>query len=189
MMDTDEDMRTMIKLKAADNNEVFEISLKAAQISNMIVNSYEQNDDDDDDGAIDAKPLEFPKISGGCLKKVVEFMKYHDEKEKFKDIPFPFPNQSLREFLKETPWYSNFVSKENLGEGELGKRMLFQLVTAADYLDIKPLLNLTTYKMFSDMNGKSFKEMSDYLGLESETESPDSSMDSARQRKRTRTES
>lgn len=52
-------------------------------------------------------------------------------------------------------WYQDFVADENLN-----KEMLFDLLTAANYMGIKPLLDLTCLKVTFQLTGKNAEEVS-----------------------------
>jgi S-phase kinase-associated protein 1 len=52
-------------------------------------------------------------------------------------------------------WYQNFVADENLT-----REMLFDLLTAANYMGIKPLLDLTCLKVTFQLTGKNAEEVS-----------------------------
>jgi len=161
---TDDD--TMIKLKSAvdENGEfkVFEISLAAARMSDLVSDAagdYEADDDDEDDD--DKKPLEIEitRVKGPCLAKVVDFMK-HYKGEKMKTIPTPLGGSSFNEVMDQE-WYQEFVSDANLG----GNDMLFDLLTSANFMGIKELLDLCCLKVTFQLTGKSADEIRDILRL------------------------
>jgi S-phase kinase-associated protein 1 len=52
-------------------------------------------------------------------------------------------------------WYQDFVSDDNLS-----REMLFDLLTAANYMGIKPLLDLTCLKVTFQLTGKNAEEVS-----------------------------
>ena len=52
-------------------------------------------------------------------------------------------------------WYQDFVADENLN-----REMLFDLLTAANYMGIKPLLDLTCLKVTFQLTGKNAEEVS-----------------------------
>jgi S-phase kinase-associated protein 1 len=52
-------------------------------------------------------------------------------------------------------WYQDFVADENLS-----REMLFDLLTAANFLGIKPLLDLTCLKVTFQLTGKNAEEVS-----------------------------
>ena len=51
-------------------------------------------------------------------------------------------------------WYQEFVADENLS-----REMLFDLLTAANYMGIKPLLDLTCLKVTFQLTGKNAEEV------------------------------
>ena len=55
-------------------------------------------------------------------------------------------------------WYQEFVSDENLS-----REMLFDLLTAANYMGIKPLLDLTCLKVTFQLTGKNAEEVRNVL--------------------------
>jgi S-phase kinase-associated protein 1 len=57
-------------------------------------------------------------------------------------------------------WYQDFVADENLN-----REMLFDLLTAANYMGIKPLLDLTCLKVTFQLTGKNAEEVSNIEGV------------------------
>lgn len=57
-------------------------------------------------------------------------------------------------------WYRNFVSDTNMN-----KDMLFEVLTAANYMGIKPLLDLACLKVTFHLNGKNAEEIRNILRL------------------------
>lgn len=51
-------------------------------------------------------------------------------------------------------WYQQFVSDENMSQD-----MLFELLTAANFMGIKPLLDLTCLKVTFQLTGKNADEV------------------------------
>jgi len=163
-MNTDKDDATMIKLKSMpDENgkvEVFEISVAAAQISELVRDAAGEEHDDDDDDNGEAIEIDISRVKGPCLAKVVGFMK-HYHKEKMKEIPTPLGGNSFNEVMDQE-WYQNFVSDENLGPDNT---MLFDLLTAANFMGIKELLDLSCLKVTFQLTGKSADEIREILHL------------------------
>ena len=58
-------------------------------------------------------------------------------------------------------WYQDFVSDDNLE----GNDMLFDLLTAANFMGIKKLLDLSCLKVTFQLTGKSADEIRDILRL------------------------
>ena len=57
-------------------------------------------------------------------------------------------------------WCRNFVAQENLDDDTL-----FDLLTAANYMGIKPLLDLACLKITFKLNGKDAEEIRQILNL------------------------
>jgi S-phase kinase-associated protein 1 len=87
--------------------------------------------------------IPLPNVRGMILKKVVEFMEYHHENP-MKEIEKPLKSANMRDVVME--WDANFV--------EVDQETLFELILAANYMDIKPLLDLTCAKVASMLKGK-----------------------------------
>ncbi|CAN1759301.1 SKP1-like protein 4 [Linum perenne] len=127
-----------LTLKSSDG-ETFEVSEAVASKSKMIKNMI---DDDCADGTIPVA-----NVTGKVMAKVIEYCKKHvDEEEKQKDIiPAAAANP-----LKD--WDGKFVK-------ELSMEMLFDVTLAANYLDIKELLDLACEYIASMMKGKEPEEI------------------------------
>ena len=91
------------------------------------------------------------------LNKIIEFCK------KYKDEPMtkiwkPLKSNKMNEIVSD--WYSDFVDVE--------QSVLFELILAANYMDIKPLLDLTCAKVASTIKGKTPEEIRHTFGVDSE---------------------
>lgn len=162
------DSEPMIKLRSMPDekgvSEVFEVSYAAAQISDLVKDATgdHEDDDEDDDGNEDntAREVDVPRVRAPCLKLVVDFMKHHHV-ERMKEIPTPLGGSSFNEVMDQE-WYQNFVSDENLGNNN---DMLFDLLTAANFMGIKELLDLSCLKVTFQLTGKSAEEIREILRL------------------------
>lgn len=97
-------------------------------------------DEDDED---DKQDIPLPNVKSQILGKVLEFCKYY-VKEPMINIPKPLPSVDMREVVGE--WYANYVKVEH--------EVLIQIMIAANYMDIEPLLDLTTATVASYINGQ-----------------------------------
>jgi S-phase kinase-associated protein 1 len=94
------------------------------------------------------------------LKKVVDFLEYHSDSEHgFKEIPQPLPSANLSDFLFE--WDCKFVD-------DLTQDELFEIILAANYLEVKTLLTLACAKVASLMKGKTPEEIRKKFGIKSD---------------------
>ena len=87
-------------------------------------------DDDDDDEEVREIPL--PNVKDAVLTKVIEYCTHYLE-EAMTPIQTPLKSSKIEDIVQ--PWYADFVKVE--------QALLFELVTAANFMDIKPLLDLT----------------------------------------------
>jgi len=102
----------------------------------------------DDDGDDDAKDVPLPMVKSEILAKVIEFMRHYKD-EPMADIEKPLKSGNMQEVVQE--WYANFVNVE--------QSILFELILAANYMDIKPLLDLTCATVASLIKGKTPDEI------------------------------
>merc|ERR1712066_55623 len=80
----------------------------------------------------------------GILEKVIDYMVYHQGNPP-KEIEKPLKSQNMRDVCSE--WDANFI--------EVDQETLFELILAANYMDVKALLDLTCAKVASMIKGKS----------------------------------
>ena len=128
----------MIKLQPSDNSaEIREVSRKSIIMSKTIENML--NDLADDDNNV----IPLSNVNLLMLEKVIEYCNYHTEN----------PLKSVDDKVTEDiiPWDIKFC--------ELDQQTLFELILAANFLDIKPLLDLTCKTVANMIKGKSPEEI------------------------------
>ena len=104
-------------------------------MSQLVADTFEEDDEDDSDSDDDndnAKTVSLPKVSSEILKKVVEYFKHYQE-EAMTPISSPLKSARLEDMVQE--WYVQYV--------DVDEKTLFDLVSASNFMDIKPLLDLT----------------------------------------------
>ena len=111
--------------------------------------------DDEDDETPTTIPL--PNVSSDVLHKVISFCDHH-QTEPMTPITTPLRSDVLKDLVQE--WYASFV--------DVNKEMLFGLVAAANYLDIKQLLDLTCLAVSILIKGKSAQELRDMFNISAE---------------------
>jgi S-phase kinase-associated protein 1 len=128
----DENQRIM-KLKSVEG-ELFSISIKACKHSGLLTKIVE--------GHSPADEIPFIAVKSHVLIKVIEFLVKYDE-----DQPY------LKNNMDEIPiqWASEFI--------DVNQEILFDLILAANYMDIKPLLEISSTKVACMMKGKSTEEI------------------------------
>mmetsp|Transcript_13109 Transcript_13109/g.36207 ORF Transcript_13109/g.36207 Transcript_13109/m.36207 type:complete len:168 (-) Transcript_13109:587-1090(-) len=144
----DDDDNRIVKLTSKDGKD-FEITAKAAQLSDLAKDTLEGSDKVD---------VDILRVDSSCLEMVIEFLKHHDI-EAMKEIGTPLKGSTFEEIMDQA-WYQNFVSDESIS-----REMLFELLTAANYMGIKPLLDLVCLKITFQLTGKSAEEIRTILNL------------------------
>lgn len=150
MADEDDDRGLDDEIEAAENEitltlqshekDEFTLKKRVALQSELVKTMWEG------DKAETTIPV--PNVRTSTLKRVVEFMEYHHN-VKAKEIEKPLKSANMHEVVPE--WDANFV--------EMDQESLFELILAANYMDIKPLLDLTCAKVASMIKGKTPEEI------------------------------
>ena len=113
-----------------------------------LVKSMMDEDADDDDDAGSPTEIPLPNVKAQVLRKVIEFCEHHLE-EPMTEIEKPLKSQNMGDVVQS--WYAEFVNLEQV--------LLFELILAANYMDIKPLLDLTCATVASMIKGKTPDEI------------------------------
>lgn len=133
----------------------FEVPLKVAQMSDLVktmVDPDELEEDDEDDHEV---PL--VNVKRHVLQKVIEYCNHHVDSPP-KEITKPLTSSDLSVLVSE--WDSKFVAVD--------QELLFELILAANYMDIKPLLDLTCAKVASMIKGKTPEEIRRTFNIEND---------------------
>ena len=126
-----------IKLQSSDG-EVFSVDVEIAKQSVTIKTMLEDLGMEDGDEVV---PL--PNINAAILKKVIQWSTYH------KDDPPQPEAESTNDIIS---WDSDFL--------KVDQGTIFELTLAANYLDIKGLLDVTCKTVANNMiKGKSVEEL------------------------------
>jgi len=129
-----------VKLRSSDE-QVFEVSEEVAVQSLTLKNMI------DDTGTDTVIPL--PNVTGSILSKVIEYCKFHVAAEKKVgtggDEKPAKPDEEVKNFDAE------FV--------KVDQGTLFELILAANYLNIKSLLDLTCQTVANMIKGKTPEEI------------------------------
>jgi S-phase kinase-associated protein 1 len=90
-------------------------------------------DDDDEEEATTTKEFPMANVSTETLKKAIAFCEHYKE-EQMTPIQKPIMGDTLDDLVQ--PWYAEYINVED--------GVLFELTKAANYMNIEPLLALTT---------------------------------------------
>ena len=138
----------LITLVSSDNQKI-DIDTESAQKSNLLkglISDYNGNQD----------PIQLPDIKYDILKKVVDYLTYYKGKTP-KDIPKPMPSGNLSEVIDD--WDVKFINSIDLDS-------VFDLINAANYMDIPSLIDLSCAKIASLMKGKTAQEIRTMFNIE-----------------------
>jgi len=144
-----------IKLVSKDGKE-FSVEKKFAFISNLVKTSM-----DSDASATD---LPMPGVKGDILKYVSEYMSYHRGSEP-PIIEKPLRSKVMKDVCKDA-WDADFIDK--IAEN---RQQLYDLILAANYMDIKSLLHLGCAKVASLIKGQPLEKIKDILQKGTKNES------------------
>eukprot|EP00591_Stephanopyxis_turris_P012013 CAMPEP_0195517626 /NCGR_PEP_ID=MMETSP0794_2-20130614/11099_1 /TAXON_ID=515487 /ORGANISM="Stephanopyxis turris, Strain CCMP 815" /LENGTH=172 /DNA_ID=CAMNT_0040646457 /DNA_START=45 /DNA_END=563 /DNA_ORIENTATION=- len=116
------------------------VPVSIAKLSKLVETTI---DDDESDEEVHEIPL--PNVKGSVLAKVIEFCTHYKTVEVMNEIQAPLKSNKIEEIVQK--WYADFVKVEQV--------LLFELVTAANFMDIKPLLDVTVLAVAIMIKGKS----------------------------------
>ena len=131
-----------VKLQPSDDEKAtVEVPIEAAHMSTTIKNML-------DDLGEDASGIDIPlhNVTAKVLNKVVEYCTYHVENPVKAD-----DKKDDKNTADILPWDQKFC--------EVDQATLFELILAANYLDIKPLLDLTCKTVANMIKGKTPEEI------------------------------
>jgi len=148
-LDDDNDQVLTLISSEADGGARFEVPKKVACMSELVKTMAE--------GDTEEKEIPLPNVKKEPLKKVVDYMTHHFENPA-KDIVKPLKSQNMSEVV--SPWDADFVNIE--------QELLFELILAANYMDIKPLLDLTCAKVASMIKDKTPEEIRKTFNIEND---------------------
>ena len=125
--------------------------LEVAKLSKVV---DEAVDNDESEEIID---IPLPIVKGDVLKKIIEFCQHYAE-DPMTEITLPLAAETVGALVQ--PWYCKFVDVELV--------LLFELVTAANYMNNKPLLDLTCLAVSEKIKGKTPDEIREVFNIKSE---------------------
>jgi len=131
-----------IKLQSSDG-EIFDVDVEIAKASVTIKTMLEDLGMDDDDDEV--VPLQ--NVNSAILKRVIQWATHH------KDDPQPQDEDDNKDKRTDDihPWDADFL--------KVDQGTLLELILAANYLDIKGLLDVTCKTVANMMKGKSPEEI------------------------------
>mmetsp|Transcript_20309 Transcript_20309/g.25103 ORF Transcript_20309/g.25103 Transcript_20309/m.25103 type:complete len:219 (-) Transcript_20309:228-884(-) len=184
---TTEKNEPTITLRSKDG-DVFTLPAKVARISQLVRDTIQCSDEDDgneedlfsnNDNADNENEQEelsspqtrnrqnhevqLPNVRSSTLNNVVSFLN-HYAIEPLQPLETPLAGHKLDHIIPQV-WYREFARSLEDNDTEI-----FELVTAANYMDIKPLLDLTCLVVSLSLMGKDAEEIRRKLNIPKMTE-------------------
>eukprot|EP01066_Platyproteum_vivax_P020529 Platyproteum_vivax@DN8448_c0_g1_i1.p1 len=128
-----------IHLVSRDDKK-FTVDAEVAALSAILRNMIEESSADEE--------IPLPNVRGEMLEKVLSYCEYHRDKPA-KELPRPLL----------PPVLGDHVDEFDVAFVDVDVQVLYEYVIVANYLDIKPLLDLCCAKMATMMKGKSIEEV------------------------------
>ena len=141
-------MSEKVKLVTMDG-ETIEVDKDIACKSVLVRGIVEDNDVNDE--------IPLPTVKKDILEKIIEYCEYI-HKNAAPEIDKPLRSSNLSDVVNE--YFANFVNLE--------QEVLFELIMAANFMDIKSLLELACAKVSSIIKGITIPEIRKYFNIEND---------------------
>ena len=140
----------MVKVNLVpEEGEPIEVEEEIATMSVLVKSMIDDSGTDED--------IPLPNVKKATLEKVISFCEHHKE-EPLQDIEKPLKTNNIKDVV--SPWYGEFV--------DIKIEELYEIILAANYLDIKPLLEVTWAAVAAMMKGKSIEEIRELFNIEND---------------------
>ncbi len=133
----------------SQEGEQFEVPLDVATMSELVKTMFDPEQPEDE-----VQEIPLPNVKSVILSKVIEFLTYY-KGEPMNDIEKPLKSSNMNEVVQE--WYADFVNVE--------QEILFELILAANFMDIPPLLELSCATVASMIKGKTSEEIRQHFNI------------------------
>lgn len=133
----------------------FSLLQSTASLSVLVKEMIDGEDDDEED---EEKEVPLPNVSADVLAKVVEFLEYH-KTDPMETIIKPLKSCKMEEVVGE--WYAKFSDIPV----DTNQELIYDMIRAANYMDIKPLLDLMCAKVASMIKGKTPEEIRETFNI------------------------
>ena len=140
-------MADKVKLVCSDG-EIVEVEKEIAEKSVLIKGIMDENEDEE---------IPLPNVKRPILEKVIEYCN-HLKDHQPPEIDKPLVSTDMASVVD--PWHAEFINLE--------QEVLFELIMASNYLDIKPLLDLACAKVASLIKNKSVPEIREFFNIEND---------------------
>uniref|UniRef100_A0A7S1B338 Uncharacterized protein n=1 Tax=Corethron hystrix TaxID=216773 RepID=A0A7S1B338_9STRA len=139
-----------VKLVSEDG-EIFTTTVAAGKLSVLVANAIQEEDEEETE-------VPLMNVSAEILKMVIKFCE-HYIKDPMNNIEKPIPSSNMKDMVQD--WYAEFIDPKNLAQ-----KVLFEVILAANYMEIAPLLELGTAAVASMMRGRTAEEIRETFNIE-----------------------
>lgn len=129
--------------------DTFEVPVDIATMSELVKTMFDPEQPEDE-----VQEIPLPNVKSSILSKVIEFLT-HYKGEPMTEIEKPLKDSNMNAVVQE--WYADFVNVE--------QEILFELILAANFMDVKPLLDLTSATVASMIKGKTPEEIRQHFNI------------------------
>lgn len=134
----------------SQEGEQFEVPLDVATMSELVKTMFDFEQPEDE-----VQEIPLPNVKSSILSKVIDFLIQYKKDPMF-EIEKPLKSSNINEVVQE--WYADFVNVD--------QEILFELINAANFMDIKPLLDLTCATIASMIKEKTPEEIRRHFNIE-----------------------
>merc|ERR1711964_694821 len=132
------DIPDMIKLKSGDGKHTVEMKRKFAEMSCLVSHIRE--------GDKTAREIEIPNVTGDILEHVGKYLLHHQGKTPA-PIAKPIKSADISKIVQD-PWDAEFINGLKKTTEKWGvNEVIFKIILAANYMDIKSLIHLGIAKI------------------------------------------
>ncbi|KAJ1883354.1 hypothetical protein LPJ66_011039 [Kickxella alabastrina] len=116
------------------------------------------------------KPIPLPNVSGPILTKIIEYCMHHRHDTSRRRQPPSQPALDTESDCRESAIEEAIAKMDDFDHEfcRIDQGTLFDLLLAANFLDIQPLLDLTGYTVANMMKGKTVQEIRDTFHVRSD---------------------
>jgi S-phase kinase-associated protein 1 len=140
-----------VELVSKDGQK-FKVDKEVITMSGLVKDMLEEADEEEDE----TPSIPVPNVDSKPLQKVIEYCQYH-HKNPAEEIEKPLKGK-IEDVICD--WDKKFL--------EIDQSLLIELIMAANYLNIKDLLDLTCAKVASMIKGKSPEQIREMFGIEND---------------------
>lgn len=133
----------------SQDGEQFVVPFDVATMSELVKTMFDPDQPEDE-----VQEIPLPNIKTSILAKVIEFLT-HYKVEPMTEIEKPLKSSNMNEVVQE--WYADFVNVD--------QETLFELILAANFMDIPPLLELSCATVASMVKGKTPEEIRQHFNI------------------------